>query len=239
MARSTPTAAARSGVPGPLSERRPSVIPPTRDTRDFAQKRAKVTYDALIAAAAKAFAENGFDDTQSPDIARAAGVSVGTFYRYFTDKRQAFIEMISAHLERMYERVIANLTVETFAAARTPEARRAAIDRVIEVVFQNVAEHPRLQHVFLAMSMRDPDVAKIRTDFEERGRITVGALIAQVAPPGRIVDADAAAEVIQIAGQEVAVATMGARSSARTRERATALRAALAEMFYRYVFGDE
>src|SRR5688572_13295146 len=70
MARSTPSAAARSGAPGPLPERRPSVIPPTRDTRDFAQKRAKVTYDALIAAAAKAFAEKGFDDTQSPDSAR-------------------------------------------------------------------------------------------------------------------------------------------------------------------------
>jgi AcrR family transcriptional regulator len=217
----------------------PSIPPPTRDTRDFAQKRARATYDALIVAAEEVFAERGFDDTQTPDIARAAGVSVGTFYRYFADKRQAFIEMIRAHLERMYELVMAELTVEQFGPTRTAAERRKAIDRVIETLFRNVAAHPKLQHVFLAMALRDAEVAEIRAEFDERGRIAIAALLGLVAQPGRISDPEAAAEVIQYAAQEAAIATIGARGTPRSRERSAALRSALADMFHRYVFGED
>jgi hypothetical protein len=52
--------------------------------RTFAQKRARKTYDALIEAAFAVFGDKGYEDAQTPDIASAAGVSVGTFYRYFS-----------------------------------------------------------------------------------------------------------------------------------------------------------
>jgi AcrR family transcriptional regulator len=219
--------------------RRPTVPPPTRIARDFAQARAKRTYESLIRAAEQVFADKGYDDAQTPEIARTAGVSVGTFYRYFADKRQAFIEMIREHQERTYELVMSNLTPDAFSAARAPSERRATIERVIDIMFQNVGEHPRLNHVFLALSMRDPDVARIRMEFEERGRSAVAALIAEVAPPGRIADPAAAAEVIQIAANEVAVATIGSRGPAKTPQNAARLRRSLADMFYRYVFGEE
>ena len=41
---------------------------------------------ALIRAAAIQFARNGFDAVNSNQIAREAGVGVGTFYRHFHDK---------------------------------------------------------------------------------------------------------------------------------------------------------
>jgi AcrR family transcriptional regulator len=220
-------------------ERRPTAPPPTRLVRDFAQLRAKRTYQALMRAAERVFADRGFDEAQTPEIARTAGVSVGTFYRYFADKRQAFIEMIREHQQRTYELVMSNLTPEAFSAARTPSERRATVERVIDILFQNVAEHPRLNHVFIALSMRDPDVARIRMEFEQRARSAIAALIAEVAPPGRIDDPAAAAEVIQIAANEVAVATIGSRGPAPPPERAASLRQALADMFYRFVFGDD
>jgi AcrR family transcriptional regulator len=222
-----------------VSEPRPSLAPATRVDRDFAQARARNTYQALIRAAERVFADRGYDDAQSPEIAKTAGVSVGTFYRYFADKRQAFNEMIREHQQRTYELVMSNLTADAFSATRTPSERRSTIERVIDIMFQNVGEHPRLNHVFLALSMRDPDVARIRMDFEERGRSAIAALIFEVAPPGRIVDAAAAAEVIQIAANEVAVATIGSRGAPKTAENAARLRRALADMFYRYVFGDD
>src|SRR5688572_26587608 len=82
--------------------------------RDFPQARARATYEALLAAARETFARKGFDQAQTPDIAAAAGVSVGTFYRYFTDKRQAFIEMIAHHLAEAHADVMARLTPERF-----------------------------------------------------------------------------------------------------------------------------
>jgi AcrR family transcriptional regulator len=212
--------------------------PPTRDTRDFAQERARTTYLSLLDAAGEVFATRGFDETQTPDIAERAGVSVGTFYRYFGDKRQIFIELVNRHLEQAYERVIGNLTPDVFGEKRTSRDRRAAVDRVIEILFQNTAENPRLHREFLAVAMRDAAVAKIRDDFEERGRAAVAALLSQVVARSRFADIDAAAQVMLIAAQDVALATAGLRGPPPTRAEAAALRAALADMLYRYVYGD-
>ena len=224
---------------GSARVQRGSPPPPTRDTRTFTQKRARATYDALMAAASDVFAEKGFDATQTPDIARRAGVSVGTFYRYFADKRQVFIEMITEHLEQTYELVMGNLTPDAFAVTRTARDKRAAVDHVIDVLFRNAAEHPDLHFVFLAMSMRDTEVAEIRARFEQRGREALAALIEAVVPRDRIPDSMAAAEVIQLAAEEAATTTSGGRGPAKSAERARVLRAALTDMIYRYVFGTE
>ncbi|HEY6559329.1 MAG TPA: TetR/AcrR family transcriptional regulator [Polyangiaceae bacterium] len=211
--------------------------PATRDTRRFAQQRAHDTHRALLAAAAQLFAERGFDDTQTPDVARAAGVSVGTFYRYFADKRQAFIELMMQRTQEMYERVISNLVPEVFNATQSPEARWTATEHVVDVLFQTTAENPALFQVFMSMSLRDTEVLRIREEFEERGRRAIELLLEQVAPAERIDDARAAAEVIHIAAQEIALVALGCRG-VKPHANAARLRSALAEMLYRYVFGE-
>lgn len=214
-----------------------SVPPATRDTREFAQERARATYQSLVAAAAQVFADKGFDDAQTPDIARAAGVSVGTFYRYFSDKRQAFIEMIQVYLDESYERVMSNLTPEAFAETKSDRDRRATIDHVIDVLFQNTSQNPGLHRVFLGMSLRDADVLEIRVAFEERSRQALARLLTQTVSRDRIPDPLAAAQVIQIAAQEVSLATIGLHGASPDESQSQALRHALADMLYRYVFG--
>ncbi len=220
-----------SSPPSPLS-------PPTRDTRSFPQARARETHASLLRAAAEVFADKGFDLAQTPDIAQAAGVSVGTFYRYFADKRQAFIELIRAHLADSFDSIMGSLTLERFGETRTPGDRRAAIDQVIDVLFNSVDNDPKLHHVFMSLSLRDPEVAAIHTEFEEKGRVILAQLLEQVTSRERIPDPMAAAEVIQVAAQEVAFANIGSRGPARSREQARGLRRALTDMIYRYVFGD-
>ncbi|OYZ99933.1 MAG: hypothetical protein B7Y02_18895 [Rhodobacterales bacterium 17-64-5] len=51
---------------------------------------------AILAAARQAFAEKGFDGASMQDLARAAGMSVGNFYRYFASKA-AIVEALIAH----------------------------------------------------------------------------------------------------------------------------------------------
>lgn len=224
-------------INAPSSSRRPSVPPATRTTRHFPQKRARDTYESLLAASSVVFADKGFDAAQAQDIAGEAGVSVGTFYRYFADKRQAFIEMITAHLEDAWERLMVNLTPEQFGDTRTPAERRAAVDHVIEVLFANMQERPNLHRVFLGMSLRDVDVAKLRTDFDARGREALAALLGAVVSSERIRDYHAAAHVLQVAAAEVAIATTGGGPGpALPPERADAMRSELADMFYRYLF---
>ncbi|MBO0833927.1 MAG: TetR/AcrR family transcriptional regulator [Actinobacteria bacterium] len=56
---------------------------------------ARRNYDRLLVAAAAAFAEHGADDVSLEEIARRAGVGIGTLYRHFP-ARQALVEAVYA-----------------------------------------------------------------------------------------------------------------------------------------------
>jgi AcrR family transcriptional regulator len=68
-------------VPAPAGEPRPM--------RADAQRN----YQRLLSAAAAAFAEHGADDVSLEEIARRAGVGIGTLYRHFPT-RQALLEAV-------------------------------------------------------------------------------------------------------------------------------------------------
>ncbi len=55
----------------------------------------------ILAAARQAFAEKGFDGASMQDLARAAGMSVGNFYRYFPSKAAIVQALIALDLEEM------------------------------------------------------------------------------------------------------------------------------------------
>lgn len=220
------------------SERR-SEPPATRSVRRFPQARAQKTYERLLDAAGVVFAAKGYDEAQTPDIAKQAGVSVGTFYRYFADKRQVFIEMITEHLETAYARILERLQPEDFSPSASVAQRRAAVQHALDVLFAHAAEHPDIHRVFLGMSLRDVEVSRIRADFETKGRDMLAMLIATVCPSSRVPDPVAAAEVLQIAASEVAIFTVGGRGDQRTPVHADAVRGALADMIGRWLFWDE
>jgi AcrR family transcriptional regulator len=54
---------------------------------------ARRNYERLLAAATAAFAEHGADDVSLEEIARRAGVGIGTLYRHFPT-RQALLEAV-------------------------------------------------------------------------------------------------------------------------------------------------
>ena len=52
-----------------------------------------VRQEQILAAARKVFREKGYDGTTIADIVQAAGVAQGTFYLYFSSKRDAFLAL--------------------------------------------------------------------------------------------------------------------------------------------------
>lgn len=70
-------------------------IDPPNDTA--ADQRAAV----ILAAARLAFIEKGFDGASMQDLARAAGMSVGNFYRYFPSKAAIVEALIAQDLSEM------------------------------------------------------------------------------------------------------------------------------------------
>jgi AcrR family transcriptional regulator len=202
-------------------------------TRHFKQKRAAVTYEALLEAAARVFAERGFDDAQTPEIAAEAGVSTGAFYRYFTDKRQIFLEVMDNHLRQAYDSLLTRLQPEKFVGDDAP----AGIDRALETLFDYVRRDAPLERELIKMSLRDPEVQKMRADFEAMGLELLTALITEVVP-GRVPDARAAALVIQIAAIEVAAERAELRPRSGVRQNDAAVKTALRDMVHSYLFSE-
>ena len=65
-----------------------------------------VRQEQILAAARKLFREKGYDGTTIADIVQAAGVAQGTFYLYFSSKRDAFLAL-SQQLDETAARTVA------------------------------------------------------------------------------------------------------------------------------------
>lgn len=65
------------------------------------QSRSKQKKEALIASGRELFGRKGFDQTTAKEIAAHARVATGTFYRYFSDKRQLLMSLIENQLDSL------------------------------------------------------------------------------------------------------------------------------------------
>ena len=65
------------------------------------QERAQKKRLAILESGRILFMEYGYDQTTAKDIASHAGVAIGTFYRYFNDKRQLLLSIFGEHLEKL------------------------------------------------------------------------------------------------------------------------------------------
>ena len=120
----------------------------------------------------------------------------------------------------------------------TAPAAAAPSTCVIDVLFDRVRRDAELERVYLAMSYSDPDVRRLRAEYEETACAALARLIELVVPREVVPDPEAAARVIGITAVEVAADRAGLRpSSGRVRSDA-AVKRALREMLYRYLFSE-
>lgn len=65
------------------------------------QERAQQKRNALLKSGRTLFIEQGYDLTTAKEIAAHAGVATGTFYRYFSDKRQLLMSLLEDQIEML------------------------------------------------------------------------------------------------------------------------------------------
>ncbi|GGQ70415.1 TetR family transcriptional regulator [Kitasatospora griseola] len=68
---------------------------PERPALSLTERRKAATQQEIALTAARLFSERGADGTTAEDIARAAGVSLRTFYRYFRTKEDAVAPLLA------------------------------------------------------------------------------------------------------------------------------------------------
>jgi AcrR family transcriptional regulator len=65
------------------------------------QERAQLKRDLLLKSGHELFILNGYEHTTAKEIAAHAGVATGTFYRYFSDKRQLLMSLLEDQIEML------------------------------------------------------------------------------------------------------------------------------------------
>jgi AcrR family transcriptional regulator len=173
-----------------------------RRTREpaFRQDRSRRSYLALIEAATALFGSQSYDAVGTPEIAQRAGVSVGTFYRYFNDKHEIYLEVARRTMASAYRDTIAHLGPERFVG----RARRETISEAIAILFDHVMTQPQLTRSFREMSLRDPEVAALSRAFEQVSVARITSLIAAIVPRTVVADPEATAWVLHASVMETA-----------------------------------
>lgn len=69
------------------------------------QARSRQTREQIVNAGRELFARKGYQRAGVKEIARAAGVAVGSFYAYFPDKQALFLEITEGYYREIFARI--------------------------------------------------------------------------------------------------------------------------------------
>ena len=107
------------------------------------QQRARQTVEAVLDAVVKILKRDGIDAVTTNRIAEVAGISIGSLYQYFPDKRAIFHALHDRHVEDI-GRVVERTVIE-HASSSLEQTLRALVDAMI----QAHASDPELYELLL------------------------------------------------------------------------------------------
>jgi AcrR family transcriptional regulator len=151
--------------------------PPAETTDRPLRADARRNRERILLAAAEVFADQGAA-AQMDDVARHAGVGVGTVYRHFPTKEALMGDLVRRKFQPLQEAAEAALEVddpwEAFAgvlrdgaqAMATDATLRDAISRVPEAWQHAAEERARLEVVMARVIGRGQDAGVVRADLE-------------------------------------------------------------------------
>jgi len=100
----------------------------------------------ILLAAEKLFSEKNYGNTQISEIAKSAGVGVGTFYRYFQDKESVLLELLETLMQDVRNELVQiRVGIENFS----PIEHITLFRQTFEVVFREFLSRPELTLIFL------------------------------------------------------------------------------------------
>jgi AcrR family transcriptional regulator len=134
------------------------------------QKRSRERKSRIMEAALELIARKGLNRTSSNEIAEKAGVSIGTFYSYFENKKTLFLEILKDHLDNFITGIY---TLQPDDAIPLKENIKSHIHKTFTVF--NL--HPSFHKEALVIKFTDPDVKKLFDEVEQKQLILISTLL--------------------------------------------------------------
>jgi AcrR family transcriptional regulator len=161
---------------------------------DPKQARSKQTKEKIIQAAILLFQQRGYEKTTSNDVAAAAGVSVGSFYVYFTDKRQLMLTIFDRLADEMFKHAFDSLKPEHLFDTELRAGIRQAVTNTVE----DKQRLSGLHRVICELVLKDAEFAARQKALIERSVSKIREIISLASKAGLTwdIDVDAAAFVV-------------------------------------------
>jgi len=164
------------------------------------QQRGIETKKQIIKTAFGLFAEKGIHGTTTKEIAKKAGISIGSFYAYFKDKKVLLLEMLEDYIERHFMMIWKSLD-----SLQINHLDRDAIRAILDNVFKAYTLAPKFHRQTHALRYSDPEIKRMYDREREREIHQIRHLIETNLHRLRpIHDPEAAAMVIHNAVENVA-----------------------------------
>jgi AcrR family transcriptional regulator len=147
-----------------------------RASRLPAEERRRQILDSAVGV----FARVGYEAAGTADIARAAGIGEPTIYRYFSNKREVYLETVARASDEILE-------AWTRLADESPDAL-TALQRIGIWYFQRLQAHPELllRSRSIAGGPQDDEITAVVRDAYRRVRAFVEQLFARAQRDGQI-----------------------------------------------------
>lgn len=183
-ARSVPRAqgvAGAQGVPDATSDATAAVpaAPPSGT-------KARRTYEALLDATERCLDQGGYAAATTTEIARQAGVSVGTFYSYLPDRDTALVAAFARRLDELIRQVDATLTADALLDDGLP----ILVERAVDVTLAAYRDHAAVFRTALAVLPSSPAVREVYWNRHERSEQIVVTFLRRARRAGMVADGD-------------------------------------------------
>ena len=127
------------------------------------QQRGIETKKRIIRAAINLFADKGIHGTNSKEIAEKSGVSIGSFYSYFKNKKSLLLEVLEDYIEKHFKMVW-----QALSRINIEKLDRNSIKAIIQGAFKAYDIAPEFHRQTHALRYSDPDIKRIYDRERER-----------------------------------------------------------------------
>lgn len=121
--------------------------------REPKQERSIEKKNKIIEAAYEIFSEVGYYATNTPDIAKKAGVSTGIIYGYFKDKRD-----ILSYVLKIYINKVALPVMDYFTEIDKSYSLRKIISDVLDMTIKIHSSNANLHNVLHSLTVTEDDI---------------------------------------------------------------------------------
>jgi AcrR family transcriptional regulator len=167
--------------------------------REPVQQRGKEKKARIIMATRKLLNSLDYEAVTTNKIAGEAGVSVGTFYSYFKDKRDVFLAVIRQYSKDIFSEMIAHIH-----EMKQGPARLEGVVRTLILVAKKRHDHEKgLHKQMLVQSIRDSDVQKLALMEEGRADSLIREILSQYTDQIDVKDMDAAIFLVATCVEEM------------------------------------